>query len=695
MYEFLQERGKESQINYNFAAINTENLNVMNRHFFFSLLLLLPFCSMAKEVSVASPNGKLVVNVKDDGGLATYSIKLDGQIMLLPSRLGFRADFADFSQGLRIIDEQTGGASGEWKMRQIKQSLITFEANTLTVTFENAQKLQMQVDFLVENNDVAFRYLIPRPKKDNPKCAVIREEVTAFSLPDGTTTFLCPQIDPMKGWERTKPSYEEGYEADAPMNKPSRFHQGYTFPCLFHIPADSKLSTLNSQLSTGGWVLVSETGVDSHYCGSHLSDYHSGAGYQIAYPQEGENNGFGSTGAQIALPGATPFRTITVGETLKPIVETTIVYNVVRPCYPLNPTLSTLNSTGRYTWSWLIWQDNSINYDDQVKFIDLAAAMGYEFCLVDNWWDERIGRERIAELSKYAQQKGVSLMLWYNSNGAWNDAPQTPRNIMHNSIARDREMAWLQSIGVRGIKVDFFAGDKQETMKLYEDILFDANRYGIQCIFHGCTIPRGWEMMYPNYIASEAVLASENVFFSEGAAIQEPFDLTLHPFCRNAVGTMDWGGVIMNKYLSPDNKSRHSRKTTDVFEIATAFTNQCAVQCIAIQPNNLQDLPQHELDFLRTIPTTWDETRYVDGYPGKFVVLARRHADNWYIAALNAQKEPLQLTLSVGDFNLKNLLNDTADKKGTVTGSAILPLKTDKKGNIKLTVQPNGGAVLY
>ena len=248
---------------------------------------------------------------------------------------------------------------------------------------------------------------------------------------------------------------------------------------------------------------------------------------------------------------------------------------------------------------------------------------------------------------------------------------------------------------MKGIKVDFFAGDKQETMKLYEDILFDANRYGIQCIFHGCTIPRGWERMYPNYIASEAVLASENVFFGENAAIQEPFELTLHPFCRNAVGTMDWGGVIMNKYLSKDNKGRHSRKTTDVFEIATAFTNQTAVQCIAIQPNNLQELPQHELDFLKTIPTTWDETRFIDGYPGKFVVLARRHADRWYIAALNAKKEPLSLTLNLSEFGVKNLLADEADKKGNITGSAVLPVKADKKGNVKLTVQPNGGAVIY
>ena len=380
-----------------------------------------------------------------------------------------------------------------------------------------------------------------------------------------------------------------------------------------------------------------------------------------------------------------------MGASLKPIVETNIAYDVVEPRYEPSQEYK----GGRYTWSWLIWQDNSINYDDQVKFIDLAASMGYELCLVDNWWDKNIGRERMAELSKYAQSKGVSLMLWYNSNGAWNDAPQTPRNCMDTPAARDREMAWLKSIGVKGIKVDFFAGDKQATMKLYEDILYDANRYGIECIFHGCTIPRGWERMFPNYVASEAVLASENVFFSEHAAIQEPFELTLHPFCRNAVGTMDWGGVIMNRYLSPDNKSRHTRKTTDMFEIATAFTNQTAVQCIAMQPNNLDELSSVEIDFLKRIPTTWDDTRFVDGYPGRYVVLARCHGSQWYVAGLNAQKEPLTLTLDLTKFGVKTQLVDQVDKRKQVIGVQQLPLKPDKQGKVKVTIQPNGGVVLF
>ena len=642
-------------------------------------ILLLSLNMTAKDVRIASPNGKLVVTVNDDGGLATYSVTLNGQPVLLPSRLGFKADFGDFTQGLSITESSEGTATGEYPMRQVKQSIISYKCSTLLVTFHNSRNQEMQVDFFIKDNDVAFRYIIPRQQRDNPKCAVITEEATSFCLPDGTTTFICPQIDPMKGWERTKPSYEEGYAPDAPMDRRSAYGQGYTFPCLFHLPS------MTGGVGGGSWMLISETGVGSNYCGSHLSDYKEG-GYQIAYPQQGENNGFGSTGAQISLLGTTPWRTITVGETLAPIVETTIVYDVVEPLYEATEEYK----SGRYTWSWLIWQDPSVNYDDQVKFIDTAAAMGYEFCLVDGNWDTQIGRDRIAELSRYALQKGVALMLWYNSNGAWNDAPQTPRGIMSNSIARDNDMAWMKSIGVKGIKVDFFGGDKQETMRLYEDILYDANRYGIQCIFHGCTIPRGWERMYPNYVASEAVLASENVYFNEGAAIHEPFDLTLHPFCRNAVGTMDWGGVIMNKYLSKDNKSRHSRKTTDVFEIATAFTNQTAIQCIAIQPNNLEDLSQAELEFLKTIPATWDETRFIDGYPGKFVVLARRHADQWYIAALNAQKEPLVLSLDIKGYNVKNLITDKANKD-----VEILPLKADKKGKVKLTIQPNGGAVLF
>ena len=647
------------------------------RKLFLSILLTSSVFAWAGDVSVSSPDGKLQVSVSDAGGRLYYNATLDGQQMLLPSALGMKTSIGDFTRDMSIKNYEVRPKSYDYQMRGTKASAASYQANCLLMDIQTKDGMKMGIVFQVSNHDIAFRYTLPRQNvgRKEMKRVRIMSELSSFNFPDGTTTFISPQIGPESGWEQTKPSYEEGYSADAPMDAASQYGHGYIFPALFHLPS--------------GWALIAETGVGSNYCGSHLSDYQAGMGYTVAYPDKGENNGFGSDFAAIPLPGETPWRTITLGTTLNPIVETTISYDVVEPLYAP----STDYQPGRYTWSWLIWQDNSINYDDQVKFIDLAAAMGFEYCLVDNWWDTQIGRDRIPELSRYAQSKGVHLLLWYNSNGFANDAPQGPRDCMNTAIAREREMKWMQSIGIKGIKVDFFGGDKQEVMRLYEDILSDANRYGLQVVFHGCTIPRGWEKIYPNYVASEAVLASENVFFNEGAAIKQPFDLTLHPFCRNATASMDWGGIIMNKYLSKDNKSRHSRKTTDIFEMASGIIMQTSVQCVAMQPNNLEELPQFEMDFLRSLPTTWDETRYVDGYPGKYVVLARRHGNDWYVAGLSAEKQPLSLTLDLPMFAPGQALQYYVDDKKTGEPT-LTTLKIDKKGQAKVILQPNGGLIL-
>ena len=647
------------------------------------LMVASVFAANAENLKVTSPDGRLIVNLNDKGGIVTYDVTYDGQEAVKPSRLGLITNVGDFSRGLSFKTSTTRQVSDSYSIRNIKARNVEYRANELNATYTDKQNREITVTFRVSDNNIAFRYSMPQ--WGETASIIIKEEATSFAFPDGTTSFICPQSSPMVGWMRTKPSYEEEYKPDAPLTDKSAYGEGYTFPCLFKVG--------NEKLEAGNyWVLISETGVDGKYVGSHLSDYSADNGYRIAFPMPGEANGHGTTDAALALPGATPWRTITVGSDLRPIVETTISTDVVEQKYA--PSID--YRPGRYTWSWLIWQDTSINYADQVKFIDLASAMGYEYVLVDNWWDTQIGRDKIVELSKYAQGKGVSLMLWYNSNGAWSDAPQTPKQCMNTPLARRKEMAWLKSIGVKGIKVDFFAGDKQHTMQLYEDILTDANDFGIQVIFHGCTLPRGWERMYPNYVASEAVLASENTFFNEHHAIQEGFELTMHPFCRNAVASMDWGGTIMNRYMSPDNKSRHRRYTSDIFEMAAAIVIQTSVQCIAIQPNNLTDLPQMELDFLREVPTSWDETRFIDGYPGKYIVMARRSGDRWYVVGLNATKEPLKLDINIPMFadTTAAYYYDKPSKKSLWPESILGKIKVDAKGKTKITIQPNGGIII-
>ena len=627
----------------------------------------------AQSVSVNGPDGKLQLTVScpSANGEVSYAVTYNGKQMLESSPLGMETNVGDFYRGLQLKEHKVTALDTVYEQSRIKASRIHYRANELLCSFVNGEGKNVQITFRVSNNDVAFRYTLPR--EQGKGSATVNSERTGFRFPSQTTTFLCPQSDAMIGWKRTKPSYEEEYKADAPMNERSGYGHGYTFPCLFKV-------------GDNGWVLLSETGVDSRYCGSRLSDWDNGV-YRIAFPMPEENNGNGTVSPAFALPGSTPWRTVTVGETLKPIVETTVPWDVVEPRY----TTTHDYKPGRGTWSWILWQDGSINYDDQVRYVDLAAAMGYEYVLIDNWWDNNIGRDRMEQFIKYARSKGVEVFLWYSSSGYWNDIEQSPVNRMDNSIARKQEMRWLQSLGVKGIKVDFFGGDKQETLRLYEEILSDADDHGLMVIFHGCTLPRGWERMYPNYVGSEAVLASENLVFDQHFCDNEAFNATLHPFIRNAVGCMEFGGVFLNKRLNRGNDGGTIRRTTDIFQLATAVLFQNPIQNFALAPNNLTDAPQICLDFMKQVPTTWDETRFIDGYPGRHIVLARCHGNTWYIAAVNATTEPLKLKLDLLMLAGQEVSLYSDDKK-MQPQLKLQKIKTD--GSLQLTVRPQGGAVI-
>ncbi len=604
----------------------------MVKFFIVMAMLLGSSVASAENKQITSPDGKLVVTVADMDGRPSYSVSYDNVLFLKPSPLGMIANIGDFSSGMSLEKNvSTNKIDETYELASIKKSKVHYVANEAVFSFTQQGKTIYDVIFRISNNDVAFKYRM-YPQGETLSC-VIKKEATGFAFPDGTTTFLCPQSKPMGGFARTSPSYETSYTADDVAGK-NGWGEGYTFPCLF-------------RNGDNGWVLVSETGVNGGYCASRLLG-HKGGVYTIGFPQEGEANGNGTVSPGIALPGETPWRTITVGKTLAPIVETTVPFDVVKPLYQAKGEYT----YGRGSWSWIIGMDGSTNYKEQLRYIDFSAAMGYQSVLVDALWDKQIGRDKIEELAKYGKDKGVALYLWYNSNGYWNDAPQTPRGIMDNAIARRKEMKWMQSIGIRGIKVDFFGGDKQMTMQLYEDILSDANEYGLLVIFHGCTLPRGWERMYPNFASSEAVLASENLHFSQGSCDNEAFNATLHPFIRNTVGSMDFGGSALNKYYNADNAPRGSRRVTlDVYALATAVLFQSPVQHFALAPNNLTDAPSWAIDFMKEVPTTWDEVRFIDGYPGKYVILARRHGDKWYIAGVNAQKETLKLKVNLPMFS--------------------------------------------
>jgi len=654
-----------------FVYSRAANKTIMNRVLTLLLLFLCASWRFLAAQEVQSPDGLLRVKLGLEGGVPSYSVAYRDKVMLEPSPLGLETSIGSFSRGLTLVSSKVHLVDETYTMPHAKASRIRYHANVLTGTYVNGSGDTLCIVFSVSNNDIAQTYRVSSSKHTH--CTVLKE-ATGFDFPGKTTTFITPQAPANEGWMKTKPSYEEEYTYEEPVGTPSKYKLGYTFPALFHVGSD-------------GWVLLSETGVSSQYAGTRLSDGSSEGLYTIAFPDSRENDGIGESTVTTSLPLQTSWKTITVGETLKPIVETTSAYNTVKPLY--QPSQAYV--PGRATWSWIVWQDRSCNVEDQKRFIDLAAVMNFEYILIDALWDKQIGYEQMASLVAYAHAKGVDVMLWYNSNGSWNDAPQGPKHRMDTAPARQKEMAWLQALGVKGIKVDFFGGDKQVTMKLYEDILTDANRYGIFVNFHGTTLPRGWERMYPNHMTSEAALVSENIIFNQYFTDREAYTSTMLPFIRNAVSSMDFGPVLLNKRLSQNQRSGRIRKTTDAFQVATSVIYQSPIQNFGITPENLQEQPAFVLDFLRRVPTVWDETRFVDGYPGKFCIIARRHADRWYIAATNADSVSRKLQMDLSWLSGKDMavIQDNPDRT-----AGAQTLRGPRNGMVTVLLEGLGGAVL-
>lgn len=650
------------------------------------LALLTIVCGTSYAQTLNSPDGNLQVSLSmTNEGQPQYSVTYQGNVVIENSLLGLNTSIGNFTKGMEqksVSDVKL--VSDNYSLPNAKFEKFSYTANECTLSYGMAgeKEARWDVTFHIDNNNVAFRYQIftlKQPRRDERKACLVNYESTEYVLPVGTTTFICPQMTPQTGFARTAPSYETYYEYDGEMGK-NGHGRGYTFPALFKVPAAQPTKAKNDA-PKNLWVMLCETNVGGNYCGSRLEC--KGNHYQVAYPEMTEFGGVGNVEPGLMLPGYTPWRTITVGETLAPIAETTIMWDLVEPQYAASQEYK----YGKSTWSWVIRMDSSCNFDEQKEYIDLAADLGWQFVLIDAWWDTNIGYERMAELSKYAATKGIGLFLWYNSNGYWNDAMQGPRGKMHRMIDRRKEMAWLQKAGIKGLKVDFIGSDKQQTMQMYEDILADANEYGLMIIYHGCTIPRGWERMYPNFVACEAARVSENLAFGQYDNDHEAVAATILPILRNSIGNMDFGGSALNKYYSKGNNRGTHRITTDVYALATAIAFQTPVQNFALTPNNLTDAPAWAIDFMKQVPTTWEEVKFIDGYPGKYLIIARKSEGKWYVAGINATAEPMKLKLTLPMFSDKQTLKLYAN-------DALQTTKLGKKQTLSVTMPSNGGFVI-
>jgi alpha-glucosidase len=615
---------------------------------------------------ILSPDKQIIVTTGVTAGKAWYHVQYQGKEVLDTSLLGIERPDEQFANGLVLKSvSAVEEVKDTYQSLNAKKSHITYSANKRVVHLQNATGKRMDILFQVSNDGVAFRYYFPDASTDRK---TITAEHTSWRLGNDVQAFLQPMQEAQKGWEHVYPCYEEHYLQGISPATASPTKAGWVYPALF-----KKQDT---------WVLLTEASVDSTWCASRLQSTAPGGEYKLGFPDPREVFTGKASLPESALPWYSPWRIITIGS-LKTIAESTLGTDLAQPAIAID---NSFIKPGKASWSWALLKDNSVVYDVQKRFIDYAADMNWQYCLVDVDWDTRIGYDRIKELADYAATKNVGLILWFNSSGSWNTTKYHPKSALLTKADREAVFSRLQGMGIKGVKIDFFNGDGRSMMQYYLDILQDAAKYKLLVNFHGATLPRGWQRTYPHLMSAEAVKGFEMITFGQADADAAPNHCTMLPFTRNAFDPMDFTPMCLYKIPNID------RKTTSGFELGLSVAFLSGIQHYAETPEGMSHVPDYVKDFLRTLPTNWDDIRFIDGFPGKLYVVARRAGKKWYIAGLNGEKIEKKVNIDLSSFqaNKATMITDGKEPlsfiQQNVSFTAGKPTTVD--------ILPNGGFVM-
>ena len=591
----------------------------MKRYLIFILIILaITFnqCQMEQSSVVKSPNGEIVAEVNlNENGEVIYSLFYNTVPVIAKSKLGLIREDEDFSSGL-ILNSISGidVIKDEYDLLHGKKKHVYYKANRKTYHFENKSGHKLDIIFQISNDGVAFRYFFPG-KSDDIK--TISGELTTYNFPEGTATWIQPIAEAKSGWNRCNPSYEEYYEMDVDISALRENKDGWIYPALFN--------------SNDIWLCISETAPYRDYCGTRLMHKEGTYEFSVGFPSQLETwNEKEGANPNHTLPWYSPWRVIAIGKDLGVIVESTLGTDVAKP-----NVLEDISyvKPGRASWSWVGLKDDSIVYPVQKRFIDYSARMGWEYCLIDVEWNIKIGYDSIKMLADYAADKGVGIILWYNSSGPWNDVPYEPKSMLLTQEDREKEFSRIKDMGIKGIKVDFFGGDGQDMMSYYIDIFESAAKYGIMVNTHGCTLPRGWHRTYPNLVSMESVKGEEYCTFTQEETNEEPSHSCMLPFTRNVFDPMDFTPTVFGEI------AYRERVTTNSFELAQAILFLSGIQHYAETDIGMQKVPDFVKQYMKDIPVSWDESKFIDGYPGKYVIIARKTGKTWYVAGINGEDQ--------------------------------------------------------
>jgi len=578
------------------------------------------------------------------------------------SPLGIIRKDLQFSNNLSFVSKSEIKAIDEtFQMLIGRQLVCRNNANELELTFKNPEGSLIQLVLRAYNDGVAFKYVFPEKSES---LFTITHELTGFKIPENGKTW----IERYDIASKYTPAYEQFYENGIPIGTASPNAEGWAFPALFN--------------SNGNWMLISEANLNPNYCGVRFEQNAPNGLYRLRFPNPKDAEGYGEVKPTSALPWTMPWRTIIIGSTPATIFESEMITNLSDAAIPGD---FTWVKPGRASWGWLSDNDSPKNYKTLRQFVDLAAKMKWEYSLVDANWDLMTGGN-IEQLVKYAQTKGVGILMWYNSGGPQNTVSERPRDIMFDPQTRKAEFKKLKEWGVKGVKIDFWHSDKQNMIALYHEVMKDAADNHILVNFHGCTIPRGWSRTYPNLLAMESVKGEECYLFDSTYTAAAPVQNSILPFTRNVIGPMDYTPMGLTNFKYPHT-------TTYAHELALTLVFNSGIVHFADNVKAYLSLPNFVKDFIQNVPVVFDETHLISGEPGKSIIMASRKGNDWYIAGISSgssgEKFQVELPFLIeGDYSM-SLITDGADAK-----SFAHKKRGFKAGqSIALTMLPKGGFV--
>lgn len=566
----------------------------------------------AQSQVLSSPNNNISVALMspvNQNALWCLNVRYKNGTVVVPAiELGLIREDADFAHNLKFKGAgKTQSVHDQYMALHGKKTVCTNDGNEVNLQFIAANKKEMDVVLRVYNNGVAFRYAFPEKSTSLHR---MLNEPTAYHIPDSSKRWMQQFV---RSYEGFYPEQDNDFKAGE-WGYPALFKTSGTMEC---------------------WGLITEADLDRNYCATKLSNTAAQPStYKLTFPSAGDGNSTGDIDPAFTLPWRSPWRLIIIGQ-LADIVQATLVDDVSKP-----------QIAGNFDWvqpgvsSWVYWAYNhgTKDYQRLCEYTDLAARMGWKYTLFDWEWDQMANGGDVEKAAQYAASKGVKPLIWYNSGGSHNTVPATPKDRLTTKESRAKEFEWLKKIGIYGIKVDFFESDKQNILNYYIDLMEDAAKYKLMIYFHGATVPRGWQRTYPNLMTVEGVAGAEQ--YNNGPAMTTEgarHNATL-PFTRNAIGPMDYTPVTFTN-------SQHAHTTTFAHELALSVIFESGIQHFADRPSGFDALPPNEKMFLSRVPASWDDTRFISGYPGKSVIITRQKGKQWFIGGINGQNRGGQATI--------------------------------------------------